>query len=375
MRIASSEPAVVPFLDLGREVQALRPELDTAIARVLDRGRFVLGAEVDAFEQEFAAWLGVGHAVGVASGTDAIALALRALGVQAGDEVITVANTCAPTAFGISMTGASVRLADCDPDTLMLSLPSVEAAITRRTRAIVPVHLYGSAADMAALRALAEARGLWLVEDCSHAIGTLLHGGPAGTFGHAAAFSFYPTKNLGAYGDGGCVVTPRADVAERVRLLRRQGEKERDVASEFGLNSRLDEIQAAILRAKLGRVRSWNERRNQIARRYRDALAGFAIRIPNAPAYLERHAYHLFPVLVDDRDRFRRRLASRGIETLVHYPLPLHFQPALRHLGYRKRAFPNAERVCCTVVSLPLFPHLTGEEIEQVVRAVRESLG
>jgi dTDP-3-amino-3,4,6-trideoxy-alpha-D-glucose transaminase len=343
----------VPFLDLSRRVAALRPELDAAIAAVLDGGRFVLGEQVERFEAEFAAYCGAGHAVGVASGTDAIALALRAVGVEPGDEVVLPANTCAPTAAGVEAAGAVPVLADVDPQTWTLSAETAAAAVGPRTRAIVPVHLYGLCADVDALRGL----GLPIVEDAAQAHGAELRGRRAGTLGDAAAFSFYPTKNLGALGDGGAVVTTNAEVAERVRALRTYGERERYRSEEPGWNSRLDELQAALLRVQLPHLEAWTERRRAIAARYGgEESDGF------------RHARHLYVVRRPDRDAFRARLLERGVETLVHYPRAIHEQPAYARLG--RAGLDESERHVRECVSLPLYPELRDDEVEAVAEAL-----
>lgn len=359
----------VPFGDQRREVAEIKDALFTAFARVAESGRFILGPEVEAFEQEFAQWLGVPHAVAVASGTEAITLALKALGVGPGDEVITAANTCVPTAAGIAGCGATVRLADCDPDTLMIAPNSLEAAITPATRAIIPVHLYGSGAEMLELRKLADRHNLLIIEDCAQAVGTQIAGRAAGMFGEANAFSFYPTKNLGAYGDGGCVVTADGGTADHLRALRNYGYERRDYSIHLGLNSRLDEIQAAILRAKLPHVSRWNDRRARIADRYREGLAGGALKFPATPEYVQ-HCNHLFPVLIDRREELRSRLEGAGIQALVHYPTPLHLQPALADLGYGRGDFPNAEWACDHVLSLPIFPQLLDDEVDRVIEAL-----
>jgi dTDP-4-amino-4,6-dideoxygalactose transaminase len=341
----------VPFLDLSRRVAALRPELDAAIAAVLDGGRFVLGEQVEGFESEFAAYCGAAHAVGVASGTDALAIALRAVGVRPGDEVVIPANTCAPTAAGVEAAGAVPVLADVDPDTWLLTAETAAAVVTPRTRALVPVHLYGLCADVDALREL----GLPIVEDSAQAHGAELRGRRAGTLGDAAAFSFYPTKNLGALGDGGAVVTNDAAVAERARALRTYGERERYRSEEPGWNSRLDELQAALLRVQLPHLDAWTERRRAIAARYGgDPAPG--------------HARHLYVVRRPDRDAFRARLAERGVETLVHYPRAVHEQPAYARFGHAGLA--ESERHVRECVSLPLYPELRDEEVDVVAEAL-----
>jgi len=355
----------VAFLDLARSVAEVRAELDEALARVLGEARFVGGSPVEEFERAFAAFCGARHAVGVASGTDAISIALLAVGVGPGDEVVTAAHTCVPTVAGIEGAGATAVLADVEEATLTLDPASVERALTPRTRAIVPVHLYGQCADVEPLRAF----GLPVVEDAAQAHGAEYHGRRAGMLGDAAAFSFYPTKNLGALGDAGAVVTDDAEIADRVRLLREYGERERYDSVIRGRNSRLDTLQAAVLTAKLPRLERWNERRREIARRYDEVLGG-AVRLPvEAPGRL--HVYHLYVVRSPGRDELRERLVSRGVETLVHYPRPLHAHPAYAGLA-RGAELGVSERAAAEVVSLPLYPQLTDAEVEQVVAAVTE---
>jgi dTDP-4-amino-4,6-dideoxygalactose transaminase len=339
----------------------------------MDSGWFVLGPEVEAFEEEFSSWLGIPNAVGVASGTEAITLALMALGVGEGDEVITVANTCVPTAVGIAGSGASVRLADCDPISLMLMPESVEDAINSKTRAIVPVHLYGSGANMVRLREIADRHGLLIVEDCAQATGTQINGQSAGYHGDAAAFSFYPTKNLGAYGDGGCVVTGDPQTAENLRTIRNYGYKQRDYSVRLGLNSRLDPMQAAILRTKLPHVDAWNQRRTFIAMKYFEAFSGRGYNMPVTPGYIQ-NCYHLFPLLIENRDDMRKRLLQEGVQTQIHYPTPLHLQPALADLGYVSGEFPNSEWACSHILTLPMFPQLKDEEVDWVVDSVIKTM-
>ena len=340
-----------------------------AIDRVLRRGWYVLGEEVAAFEREFAAWLGVERVVGVGSGTDAIHLALRAVGVEPGDEVITAANTCVPTVAGICAAGARPVPADVDAGTLTLDPASVEGAITRRTRAIVPVHLYGHPCDMDGLMAVARVHDLRVVEDCAQAHGALYKGRKCGTFGDAAAFSFYPTKNLGCFGDGGAVATNNPEVAERLRKLRNYGERERYVHDSAGFNSRLDELQAAVLRAKLPQLDAWTEDRRVRAARYDELLRSLPVRLP-AEADGARHCYHLYAIRHTLRDALQRHLKDAGIGTLLHYPLPIHRQPAYRHLGYEEGAFPVAEGACGEVLSLPLYPELPMVSVERVAEAI-----
>jgi len=359
----------VPFLDLGRQAAVQRVELGDAFATVLARGRFVGGPALEAFEAEFAVYCGVGHAVGVNSGTDAIALALRALGIGRGDEVVTAANTCVATVTGIVGAGATPVLADADEETWTLDAASAEKAVGRRTKALLPVHLYGQPADLEPLAALAAKRGLKLVEDAAQAHGAEYRGARPGAHSDAAAYSFYPTKNLGALGDAGAVVTSDEAVAAALRRLRSHGERAeaRGIAVEPGVNSRLDEVQAEVLRRRLAHLDAGNERRRQLAGRYLDELEGVVLPVE---AEGRRHAWHLFVVLAEDREAFRDRLRGRGVETLVHYPEPIHRQPAYRELAGRV-PLDVSERLCERVVSLPLYPELTDAEAEQVIAAVR----
>jgi dTDP-4-amino-4,6-dideoxygalactose transaminase len=359
------------FLDLSRQAAALREELEDAFSSVLARGRFVGGPALERFEGAFAAYCGAEHAVGVNSGTDAIALCLRAYGIGAGDEVITAANTCVATVTGIVAAGATPVLADADEQTWTLDPASAEAAITQRTRALVPVHLYGQCADLQPLVELARARRLKLVEDAAQAHGAEYGGKRPGALGDAAAYSFYPTKNLGALGDAGAVVTSDPELAERVRVLRSHGERPeaRGIAVSPGVNSRLDEVQAEVLARKLAHLDAWNERRRRLAAFYREQLAESAVVLP-VEAVGRVHAWHLFVVLADDRDTLRERMHARGVETLVHYPLPIHRQPGYAHLDGRV-PLKVSEHVCERVVSLPLYPELTDAEAEEVVAAVR----
>lgn len=363
----------VPFLDLGRQVEAMRPELDRAVGDVLDAGRFVLGEPVEAFERAFAEYCGVRHAIGVASGTDAIGIALRAVGIGPGDEVITVANTCVPTISGIEQTGAVPVLVDADPLSLTLDPAALEGTLSERTRAILPVHLYGQCADMAPILAFARAHGLKVVEDAAQAHGAEYDGRRAGSLADAAAFSFYPTKNLGALGDAGAVVTDDPEIAERARLLRTYGERRRYESVLHGTNSRLDTVQAAILRAKLRRLDSWNERRREIAQIYLESLAGSPLELPRE-VESRRHVYHLFVVETRERDVFRRELGNRGVETLVHYPRAVHQQPAYADLARPAGGLAVSERLVREIVSLPLYPELRDDEIVLVADAVRAVL-
>jgi dTDP-3-amino-3,4,6-trideoxy-alpha-D-glucose transaminase len=360
----------VRFRDLSRETAELQPELDLAIHRVLQSGVYVGGAEVEAFEHEFATFCGAGYAVGVNSGTDALELALRALGVGEGDEVLSAANTCIATVAGIVAAGATPVLVDASSDTMTLDPAQLEEACGPRTRAIVPVHLYGRCADMQAIVAFARERNLLIVEDVAQGHGARRDGRRVGTFGDAAAFSFYPTKNLGAIGDGGAVVTSSRKVAERVQRLRNYGVVAGQ-AAERGRNSRLDPLQAAVLRAKLPFLDAWNARRREIAERYGEGLSGLPVQLP-AAAEAEEHVHHLYVVRAKQRESLRGRLARRGVDTLVHYDRPIHRNPAYRALA-RPGHLRTSERLCAEVLSLPLYPELRNEEVEFVIDAVHAS--
>ena len=349
---------------------ALKPAEDAAavkaaIDRVLASGWFVLGPEVEAFEREFAAASQVPHAVGVGTGTDAITLILRALDIGPGDEVITAPLSAAYSALAIMMAGARPVFADIDAGRLTLDPRAAEAAITSRTRAIMPVHLYGQAADMRAFEAIGAKHNLAIVEDAAQAHLATADQRPVGTIGVAAATSFYPTKNLGAAGDGGAVLTRDAQLAARVKRLRNGGQTSRYHHEEFGVNSRLDELQAAILRARLHFLPAWTAKRRAIAARYRSALQSASV---NVPGELDAgHVYHLFPVLTAERDRFQAHMKERGVETLIHYPIPIPRQPALQSTS--PAMCPVADRVCAQVVSLPMYPGLS----EPAVAAVAEA--
>lgn len=369
-------PAVgrVPFLDLGAGIAAERAQLDAALARVLDAGWLVLGPTVESFERAFAAWCGAGEAVGVASGTDAIELALRAVGVGAGDEVVTCAATCVPTVAAIERAGAVPVLVDCDPATATIDPEALRAAVGPRTRAVVPVHLYGQCADMGPILAIAREHGLRVVEDAAQAHGAEWEGRRAGSIGDAAAFSFYPTKNLGALGDGGAVTSSDPAVAARVRLLRTYGERARYESVEPGVNSRLDALQAAVLETRLAQLDAGNDRRRALAAIYAEELAGAPLALPvEAPG--RRHVYHLYVVRIPGgaRDRVRAALAADGVETLVHYPRPVHGHPAYARLA-RPGCLPASERLAAEALSLPLHPLLGDDEARRVAAALRAAL-
>lgn len=362
---------MIPIVELDSQFRSIEGEIRAAIEDVLTTGRYIFGKHCAAFEKEFAAYIGAKHCAGVGSGTEAIHLALRAAGVQPGDEVITAANTCVPTVAGISASGARPVLVDIDPATLTLDPARLEGAITARTRAIVPVHLYGHPCDMEPILSIAAARGVAVVEDCAQAHGTEYRGRRCGTFGAAAAFSFYPSKNLGAYGDGGAVTTNDEAVDAAVRMLRNYGEEKRYYHSTKGFNSRLDELQAAVLRVKLRRLDAWNAARRERAAIYARLLKHLPIRLPFEAPWA-RHIYHLFVIRSRQRDALQAHLKECGIGTLLHYPVPIHMQRAYADLGYGKGAFPESEKACDEVLSLPMYAELPIEAVEQVAAAMTE---
>ena len=361
---------MIPFIDLTRQHAALKSELMAATARVLESSHFILGPEGQALESELARRCGVAHAVGVGSGTDALRLCLAALDVGPGDEVITPAFSFVASATTITMTGATPVFVDIEPETFAIDPALLERALTPRTRAIVVVHLYGHPAPLDRIATLAADRGIPLIEDAAQAIGAAWRGRPIGSWGDAACLSFYPTKNLGACGDAGMIVTRRDDLAARLRRLRHHGDAGRYRHVELGWCSRLDEIQAAMLRVKLVRLDDWTEARRRIAARYRERLAGLPLSMPVERAEA-RHIYHLFTVRHPQRDALQKALHDLGVGTAVHYPLPVPGQGVFG--GGGERQWPEAWRAAREVLSLPCYPELTGQEIERVVAAVREA--
>jgi dTDP-4-amino-4,6-dideoxygalactose transaminase len=361
----------IPLVDLRAEYELLRSELEAATSRVLASGWYILGQEVAAFEEEFAGYLGVAHAVGVASGTDAVLLACRALEIGPGDEVITVSHTAVATVTAIELSGARPVFVDIDPVTYTMDVSQVEAAITSRTKAVMPVHLYGRPAEMDTLLALARQHNLFVIEDCAQAHGARYKGKRVGMLGDAAAFSFYPTKNLGAVGDGGAVVTNNPAVADRLKMLRQYGWQQRYISDIAGYNSRLDELQAALLRVKLRHLDSFNADRRHLAERYLQQLAQLPLILPTAEPDCEP-VFHLFVIQTEQRDGLRTYLAEQGIGTAVHYPVPVHRQPAYHRLGYEVGSLPVTEGVCGQILSLPMHPHLSEAEVEKVSQAVRD---
>ncbi|MBZ0272889.1 DegT/DnrJ/EryC1/StrS family aminotransferase [bacterium] len=368
-----SEP-IIPIFDAARQYAAIREEIDAAVAECLAGGRYILGERLEHFEAAFAKFAEARHAIGVANGTDAIRLALEACGVRRGADVLTVPNTAIPTAMAIADMGCCPIFVDVDERSWNMNAELLGSAVTDRTEAIVPVHLYGRPADMPAIMAIADARDLTVVEDCAQAHGARIANKPAGGFGRASAFSFYPSKNLGAAGDAGAVTTRDDVVARDVRYLRNYGQTSRYEAAVPGINSRLDEIQAAILSVKLRHLGAWNAKRREIAARYDAAFAELPLRRPADPDGATS-VYHLYVVATPERDRLAEHLRTHAIGTQVHYPIPIHRQPAFAELGYRYGAFPVAERLSREILSLPLFPEMTDGEIERVIAGVRSFFG
>lgn len=370
----SAAPKHIPLVDLKVQYNNLKPDLDAAIARVIDRTSFVLGPEVEAFEKAFGAFCGGVHAVGVGNGTDATAMALRAAGIKAGDEVITVAHTFIATAEGIGEIGAVPVFVDINDDTLLMDPTKVKAAITPRTKAILPVHLYGQTVDMDPILELAALHDLKVIEDACQAHGAEYKGRRAGSMGDAATFSFYPGKNLGAYGDAGAVTTRHEEWAEWLKQMRNHGRATKYTHDFEGRNSRMDGIQGAILNVKLPHLEGWNVKRREVAARYDEALKGLpGLRFVSTVAGCTP-AYHLYVVRVPHRDRVLADLKAHGIEAGIHYPVPLHLQKAYSHLALGEGTFPVTERAANEILSLPIFPELKTEDQDQVVKALRVAL-
>lgn len=383
---------MIPLCDVTAQFDELSEEITSAIESVARGGRYILGPNVKAFESEIAEFTGCAHAAGVGSGTDALHLALRAIGIGPGDEVITSPFTFIATTEAILMVGATPVFADIDPRTFNIDASQIEAKITPQTRAILPVHIYGQPCDMDTIMALAEKHSLHVVEDCAQAIGAKWKGKTVGSFGDAGCFSFFPSKNLGALGDGGMVTSNSSEVYERVEMLRRHGGRVKYYHEEPGLNSRLDELQAAILRVKFQRLNDWNQQRFANACRYNELLGsqsgitcpaeiaadGYAVASnPDAPNPNLTTVYHQFTVQVENRDQIQQALTQAGVGSAVYYPVPLHLQKVHENLGFASGSFPEAEQACKTCLSLPMFPHMTQEQIETsaaaLIAAVSES--
>lgn len=362
----------VPFLDLRAPYAELGPAIDAAIARVMASGWYILGEEVRAFEEEFAAYCGAAHCVGLSNGLDALHLVLRAWDIRPGDEVIVPAHTFIATWLAVAATGATPVAADVDPRTFNLDPSAVERAVTGRTRAVIPVHLYGQPADLDPILAIAARHGFRVLEDAAQAHGARYHRRRAGALGHAAAFSFYPSKNLGAVGDGGAVTTDDPRTAERVRLLANYGSPRKYEHVARGMNCRLDEVQAAVLRVKLGCLDEWNRRRSTVAAAYTAALAGSSLVAPEVPPDMEP-VWHLYVVRAADRTSVQHRLAAFGIQTLIHYPSPPYLQPAFAGHAPLAPAMPVATALADDVLSLPIGPHMTPDQVATVAAALRDA--
>jgi len=360
---------VVPFVDLGAQHRPLRAELKDAFERLLDSSEFILGSELEAFETEFARTVGSAHAIGVASGTDALHLALRGLGIGPGDEVLVPTWTFVATASAVEMVGAVPVFVDIDPNSFLIDVDRVRASIGPRTRAIIPVHMYGQPVELGPLQALAAEHDLRLVEDACQAHGARLGDRTAGALGDAGTFSFYPSKNLGALGDGGCIVTDDAELTARLRALRHHGQTRKNEHDVVGYTARLDGLQAAMLRIKLRHLERWNERRRTVAARYHEGLNGLPVVLPR-PLAGNDHIYHLYVIRTDQRDALRAELQRQGVQTAIHYPAPVHVQPPWA----RRTAdveLPCSLTVAREVLSLPMFPEMSDAQVDRVVTTVR----
>lgn len=363
----------INFVDLKRQYQSIKAEIDEAISRVINGTNFILGDEVEEFEKEFAEFCQTKFCIGVASGTDALFLSLKALDIGPGDEVITVPNTFIATVLAISLTGAKPIFVDINSQTYNIDFQKIEEKITRKTKAIIPVHLYGQPAEMDKILTVAKKYNLKVIEDACQAHGAEYQGRRVGSFGDLAAFSFYPSKNLGAYGDGGAITTNNAELAEKIRMLRNYGQRIKYQHLVKGFNSRLDTLQAAILRVKLKYLDQWNKSRRQNAQLYNQLLVDTDVitpkEIPGANA-----VYHLYVIRTQKRDELVKFLSKRNISTVIHYPIPIHLQPAYQDLDYKLGDFPITEKISKEIISLPMFPELTKEEINYVVQSIKEFL-
>ncbi len=363
----------IPLLDLKAQYHSIKPEIDAAIAGVLESGHFVLGTDVAAFEEEFAAYCGTTECIALNSGTSALHLALLAAGVGPGDEVITVPFTFIASVAAIGYVGARAVLVDIDPSLFTLDPEGIEKAITPRTKAILPVHLYGQTADMAPIVEVARRHGLVVIEDAAQAHGAKYGGRPAGNLGDIGCFSFYPGKNLGAYGEGGAVTTNNPEYARTIRMLRDWGQDRKYHHILRAFNYRMEALQGAILRVKLGHLEEWTEARRMHAMEYNELLAGWGLEIPKQMGWA-RHVYHVYTVRTKERDSLQAKLEAKGIQTAVHYPVPAHLQPAFADLGYGVNSFPVAEAASKQVLSLPMYPELSTEAIEEVCRVVKKTV-
>ena len=361
----------INFVDLNKQYSLIKPEIDDAIQRVIKNSSFIGGEEVSAFEEEFAQYCDAHYCAGVNSGTDALKFICMALGIKEGDEVILPVNTFIATALGVSSMGAKPVFVDCEDGTYNIDVKKIEEKITSRTKAIIAVHLYGQPADMDSIVSIAQRHNLYVIEDACQAHGAFYKNRRVGTFGIASAFSFYPGKNLGAYGDGGAVITNDADMTEKIKKLREYGQEKKYVHTERGTNSRLDGLQAAILRVKLRHLDGWNEKRRNVAACYYDNLKDLQIKLPVTMAD-RNHVYHLFVIETDNRDELLQYMSQKEIFCGIHYPIPLHLQGAYRELGYKEGDFPVSERSASRILSLPVYPELKKEEIRYIKNTINE---
>lgn len=362
----------IPAFDLSRQIQQHRPAFLAALERVLDSGAFIMGDELQSFENEFAQFVRVKHAVGCASGTEALMLALMAVDLKERDEIITTPFTFVATVEVLALLKLKPVFVDIDPNTWNLDPARITHAITNRTKAIIPVHLFGLCAEMPQIMEIANQHHILVIEDCAQAFGAEIQGNKVGTIGQEGCFSFYPTKNLGGFGDGGIVTTNDSSIALKLRALRTHGSQKRYLSEFVGMNSRLDAVQAAILRTKLPYVPEWNKRRRGIARRYCDQLKSLPLKIPVWDDNAMSHVFHQFSIQTERRDELQAFLTSKGIGTVVYYPIPLHLQPAFAYLGYTTGQFPISERTGKTIISLPMFPEMLDNEVDSVCEAIQD---
>ncbi|MEM3730864.1 MAG: DegT/DnrJ/EryC1/StrS family aminotransferase [Candidatus Bathyarchaeia archaeon] len=358
---------MIPFIDLKREYAEIKEEINKSVQSVIEKGIFILGEEVKKFEEEFSNYVGVKHGVGVNSGSDALFLALKALGIKKGDEVITASHTFIATVDAITRNGAIPVFVDINPETYCINPEKIEEKITKKTRAILPIHIYGHPADMNPILEIAQTHNLYVIEDACQAHGAEYKGRKAGSMGDVACFSFYPTKNLGAYGDCGIIVTDNDEIATKLRMLRNYGQRQKYHHDFIGINSRLDEIQAAVLRVKLKHLDEWNDKRRENAKLYNELLANTEIVTPTEKN--AKHVYHIYAIRCKKRESLQQHLLKNEIQTLIHYPIPVHRQKAYSNLSSNNN-LPVTEKICKEILSLPMFPQLTKKEIEHVVTTI-----
>jgi dTDP-4-amino-4,6-dideoxygalactose transaminase len=370
MRKAKSITGNIPVFNLEVQYKALEKELDKAVKRVFNSGHYILGKEVENFEKQFAKYIGTKYAVGVASGTDALTIAIKSLDLKENDEVIVPANVY-PTIFGVGLAGVKIKLADVGPKSLLVDLENIKKVVTKKTKAIILVHLYGNAVDISPIKAFAKKRKIFLIEDCAQATGASYKGKKLGSIGDISCFSFYPTKNLGTYGDGGAILTNNQKLYNRALMLRMYGEEERYKSVVMGHNSRLDEIHAAILLAKLKYLNKWNKARRHLATFYLSGLKGLPVQVTQETKNAQ-HVYHLFTIQTSHRDRLARYLKEKGISTGIHYPVSIHHTPTFKYLKYKNGDFPVSEKASQELLSLPMYPELTKTSVQFVVTEIKK---